>query len=361
MTYDNNACRILLTEIESEVNVSKSTVRIGVVGVGRAGLIHARNYAKGVPGADLVAVADPFDEALENARKEFGAVNTYKDYNDMLASPDVDAVVVVTPTNLHLDVVTRAAAEKKHVLCEKPMAMTVEECRTMIDACDGAGVKLQIAFMRRFDRGFRYAKEQIDAGAIGDVVLVKSLTHGPSKPQPWMLDIERSNGPLAEVSSHDIDTMRWYAESDITEVYAIAGNYRSQFAVKDYPDFYDNVIVASRFADGKQGVIEGAVYVEYGYDARVEILGTKGVMFVGGLADNRVQVVSQQGSAATPVVQSWRTLFTDAYFAEDASFVRCIQDDTVPEVTGYDGMQAVQVVNAGNQSIREGRPITIKL
>lgn len=339
--------------------MSKTTVRVGVVGVGRAGRIHARNFAKGVPGAELVAVADPFDEALATAREEFGDIELFKDYNEMLASPLVDAVVVVTPTNLHIDVVTRAAAEGKHVLCEKPMAMTVDECRTMIDACDAAGVKLQIAFMRRFDRGFRYAKEQIDAGAIGEVVLVKSLTHGPSKPQPWMLDIDRSNGPLAEVSSHDIDTMRWFAGSDITEVYAIAGNYRSQFAAEEYPRFYDNVIVASRFADGKQGVIEGAVYVEYGYDARVEVLGTKGVLFVGGLADNRVQVVSQAGSASTPVVQSWRTLFIDAYFAEDSSFVECIQNDTDPEVTGYDGMQAVQVVNAGNQSIREHRPITI--
>ncbi len=338
-----------------------TSVRVGVVGVGRAGLIHARNFAKGVAGSKLVAVADPSAEALANATDEFGHLETYQDYNDLIASPNVDAVVVVTPTNLHIDVVTRAAAAKKHVLCEKPMAMNVDECRRMIAACDEAGVKLQIAFMRRFDRGFRYAKEQIDSGTIGDVILVKSLTHGPSKPQPWMLDIAKSNGPLAEVSSHDIDTMRWFAGSDISEVYAIAANYRSQFAAQDYPDFYDNVIVASRFVDGKQGLIEGAVYVEYGYDARVEVLGTKGVLFVGGLADNKVQVVQQQGTSTTPVVQSWRTLFIDAYAAEDESFVRCITDDTVPEVTGYDGLQAVQVVNAGNQSIREQKPITIAI
>lgn len=339
--------------------MESSRVRVGVVGVGRAGLIHARNFAKRVPGAQLTAAADPFGEALQNARAEFGDIETFTDYDDMMRSAAVDAVVVVTPTNLHLDVVTKAAAAGKHVLCEKPMAMTVDECRQMIDACDAAGVKLQVAFMRRFDHGFRYAKEQIDAGAIGEVVLVKSLTHGPSRPQPWMLDIDKSNGPLAEVSSHDIDTLRWFAGSDITEVYAIAGNYRSQFAAADYPAFYDNVIVASRFADGKQGLIEGAVYVEYGYDARAEILGTKGVLLVGGLEDNRVQVVSQTDGAMTPVVQSWRTLFTDAYHAEDCSFVECIRNDTTPEVTGYDGMQAVQVVNAGNQSIRERRPVTI--
>ncbi len=322
-------------------------------------MIHARNFAKAIPGATLIAVADPSAEALERAEDELGNLSIFQDYNELLHSAVVDAVVVVTPTNLHLEVVTEAAAAGKHVLCEKPMAMTADECRRMIEACERAGVKLQIGFMRRFDRGFRYAKEQIEAGAIGEVVLVKSLTHGPSKPQPWMLDIEKSNGPLAEVSSHDIDTLRWFAGSDISEVYAIAGNFRSGFAAQEYPRFYDNVIVASRFSDGKQGLIEGAVYVQYGYDARAEILGTEGVLFVGGLEGQRVQVVSHRHGAVSPVVESWRTLFLDAYLAEDRSFVDCIRNDTVPEVTGYDGLQAVQVVNAGNQSIQEGRPVSI--
>lgn len=322
-------------------------------------MIHGRNFARHLSGAVLTAVADPSEDALESARKELGDVALYTDYSRLLREAPVDAVVVVTPTDLHVDVVTKAAAAGKHVLCEKPMAMTVHECRRMITACADAGVKLQIGFMRRFDRGFRYAREQIEAGAIGEVVLVKSLTRGPSKPQPWMLDIGKSNGPLAEVSSHDIDTLRWFAGSDITEVYAIAGNYRSGFAASEYPDFYDNVLVTSRFADGKQGLIEGAVYVKYGYDARAEILGTEGVLFVGGLGAERVQVVSHRHGAVSPVVESWRTLFLEAYLDEDRSFVDCIRKDTEPEVTGYDGLQAVQVVNAGNQSIREGRPVEI--
>ncbi len=336
-----------------------STIRVGVVGVGRAGLIHARNFAGGVPGARLTAVADPSGDALNSARAEFAGIQTYRDYTDMMAGAALDAVVVVTPTNLHLDVVTRAAATGLHVLCEKPMAMDADECRRMIDGCEAAGVKLQIGFMRRFDRGFCHAKQQIDAGAIGEVVLVKSLTHGPSKPQPWMLDVSKSNGPLAEVSSHDIDTLRWMAGSDITEVHALAGNYRSQFAAAEFPDFYDNVIVISRFADGKQGIIEGAVNVGYGYDARAEILGTQGVILIGGLEDTRVQVVSRESGLVAPVVQSWRGLFSEAYFHEDCAFVDCIRNDTTPRVTGRDGLQAVQVVNAGNQSIRTRRPVTI--
>ncbi len=121
----------------------------------------------------------------------------------------------------------------------------------------------------------------MEAGEIGEVVLVKSLTHGPSVPQEWMYDIRKSNGPLAEVNSHDIDAARWFVGSEIDEVYAIGGNFRCPQAVQKYPDFYDNVAMVCRFENGKQGFIDGAVSVGYGYDARMEIVGTSGVMFVG--------------------------------------------------------------------------------
>ncbi|MCF7929306.1 MAG: Gfo/Idh/MocA family oxidoreductase [Spirochaetales bacterium] len=341
--------------------MGNNTVRCGLIGAGRAGLIHARNFAGSVARGELAGVADPSREALEQAKSELGDIQTFTDYREMLKRDDIDAVIVVTPTVFHRDVVLSAAAEGKHVLCEKPMAMNVKESKEMIDACDAASVKLQIGFMRRFDAGFRHAKEQIESGAIGDVVMIKSLTHGPSKPQPWMLDIAKSNGPLAEVSSHDIDTLRWYSGSDISEVYAVAGNYRSQFAAAEYPDFYDNVLVVNRFADGKQGLIEGAVYVKYGYDSRVEILGTEGVIFVGTLKDKPVEVVSQKHGSTQSVVQSWQTLFIDAYRAEDQSFVQAILEDSEPEVTGIDGMRAVQVVNAGNKSITSKQPVSIDL
>ena len=161
------------------------------------------------------------------------------------------------------------------------MAMDVRECDDMTAACTSADVKLQIGFMRRYDETFMAARQRIESGEIGDVVLVKSLTHGPSVPQEWMYDIRKSNGPLAEVNSHDIDTLRWFAGSEITEVYAIGGNFRCPQALERYPDFYDNVAMVCRFADGRQGFIDGAVSVGYGYDSRTEIIGTKGIMFVG--------------------------------------------------------------------------------
>jgi len=175
-----------------------------------------------------------------------------------------------------------------------------------------------------------------------------------------MYDIAKSNGPLAEVNSHDIDALRWFAGDDIAELYAIAGNYRCPEAKAEHPDFYDTVAMTLRFAKGAQGMIDGAVSVGYGYDARLEILGTKGVLFVGSLEDSRLVVCSASaGVIATPAVKSWRTLFIDAYREEDAAFVRCILEDVEPSPSGRDGLKAVEAVVAGNRSIATGSPVKL--
>jgi myo-inositol 2-dehydrogenase/D-chiro-inositol 1-dehydrogenase/scyllo-inositol 2-dehydrogenase (NAD+) len=252
-----------------------------------------------------------------------------------------------------------AAEAGKHILCEKPMAMTVGECDEMITAAEKNNVVLQIGFMRRFDQNFVYAREQVRQGAIGDVVLVKSLTRGPSIPQRWQYDIAKSNGPLAEVNSHDIDTLRWFTGSEFEHVYAIAGNYRCPEARDEFPDFYDNVLMTATFVNGMQGSIDGAVSVRYGYDARLEVVGTEGVLFVGRLDQTGVVTCNRSNGLKAPAVESWRNLFSDAYCNEDQGFIDAIMKGKPPVVSGRDGKMAVKVVNAGNQSIIEKKPIAL--
>jgi myo-inositol 2-dehydrogenase/D-chiro-inositol 1-dehydrogenase/scyllo-inositol 2-dehydrogenase (NAD+) len=332
---------------------------ICVIGSGRAGMIHARSFATGrVPHAALVAIAEPVDDARSAASRELELDRTYTHYQDALADPRVDAVVVATPSELHCAIVVAAAQAGKHILCEKPMAMNAAECDQMLAAVERAGVKLQIGFMRRFDASFVAAQQRIAAGEIGRVVQVKSLTHGPTTPKPWMYDIRQSNGPLSEVNSHDIDTVRWVSGSEFTEVYALAGNYRSPGARQQYPDFYDNVVLSARLENGMQGVICGAQGVQYGYDARCEILGERGLITVGSLAATTVVAHTVGGSTAS-IVRSWTDLFLDAYRAEDEDFVRCIREDAVPRAGGRDGKAAVMVVNAGNRSIMARRPVRL--
>ncbi|MCL2828607.1 MAG: Gfo/Idh/MocA family oxidoreductase [Oscillospiraceae bacterium] len=335
-----------------------SNIGVCVIGSGRAGMIHAVNFVKNVPGAKLVAMVDPIEETAKTACAQLGIDTYYTDYRQALADKSIDAVVIVTPTKFHVDIAVDAAAAGKHILCEKPMAMTVEECRKMSEAAANHKVALQIGFMRRFDAGFIQAKEIVDSGAIGDVVMVRSNTRGPSIPQPWMYDIQKSNGPLAEVNSHDIDTLRWFTGSEFSTVYAIGGNYRSPEAKQEYPDFYDNVIVAASFENGMQGMIDGAQGVGYAYDSRVEVLGTKGCVYIGRINDNAVLTCTADSKHGSyPLVSSWTKLFKDAYLAEDVAFIDCIRNGTTPKVTGHDGEMAVKVVAAGNRSIIEKKII----
>ena len=236
----------------------KSKIGVALIGSGRAGMIHARNFRGSVPGAVIAAVCDPVVEAAKAAAEELELDNYYTDYKDVLALDNIDAIIVATPTKYHCEIVCAAAKAGKHILCEKPMAMSVEECDIMDKAAKENGVTLQIAFMRRFDASFAAAKEMVDAGEIGDVVMVRSNTRGPSIPKPWMYDISKSNGPLAEVCSHDIDSLRWFTGADFKTVYAIGGNYRCPDAKKDFPDFYDNVVLNASFTNGCQGIIDGA-------------------------------------------------------------------------------------------------------
>ena len=147
--------------------------------------------------------------------------------------------------------------------------------------------------------------------------------------------------------------------SDFEEVYAIGGNYRCPEARAQYPDFYDNVSLLARFRNGMQGFIGGAAAVGYGYDSRVEVLGTHGILLVGRQEQHATVTCTVQGGIVRPFVKSWRNLFLEAYAEEDREFVRAVAERRPPRGTDVDGMMAVQVVEAGNRSIREGRPVTL--
>ena len=335
-------------------------IGICLIGAGRAGMIHARNFQGKIPQSRVVSVVDPNIETAERACRELGISQYYTNVEQALEDKSVHGVIIASPTRYHKEIALAAAEARKHILCEKPMAMDEDECDEMIRAAQKNKVQLHMAFMRRFDSSFIQAKKMIDSGEVGDVVLVKSLTHGPSIPQKWQYDITKSNGPLAEVNSHDIDTIRWFSGSEFQSVYAVAGNYRCPEAKDEFPDFYDNVIMVASLTGGRQGLVDGAVSVKYGYDARVEVLGEKGVLTVGQLHDGSVVACSQGSDVTRPVVKSWRNLFAESYLAEDMNFVTSIIEGKSPQVTGVDGKMAVKVVKAGNTSITEKRIVHLE-
>ena len=337
--------------------IMKKDIGICAIGAGRAAMIHANNHKNKVKGSHIESVVDVVEETVRRAGEELGTEKCYTDYRQAICDPAVDAVVIAAPTDMHEQIVIDCAEAGKHIFCEKPMAMNVEQCQRMLDVCKKNNVKLQIGFMRRFDASYMYAKELIESGEIGDIVLIRSNTRGPSKPKPWMYDLKKSNGILAEVNSHDIDSTRWFAGSEIAKLYAIGGNYRNPEVKDEYPDYYDNVIMNGQFENGIQFSIDGAAYVEFGYDSKTDILGTKGVLHIGRSDGAFTKCTTVKNGTSTPFVSSWTTLFKDAYLEEDTHFVESILNDTEPKVTGIDGLMAVKIVEAGNRSILSGEVI----
>ncbi|MFV2066938.1 MAG: Gfo/Idh/MocA family oxidoreductase [Pirellulales bacterium] len=335
-------------------------LQFALIGAGRAGLVHARNLKTRALRAELAILCDANRDGLEAESRSLGIETVTSDYRDSIQRDEIDAVIIATPTFLHCEIACAAAGAGKHIFLEKPMALTVNECRRINAAVETANVKLQIGFMRRFDERFMRAKEMIDSGELGRVMMIKSTGRGPGGPGPWMYDLARSNGIIAEVNSHDIDSLSWFAGSPLRRVYSESHNFKCPDAKQQYPDFYDNFIANFRFQNDTLGVIDGTCPAHYGYDARVEVLCEKGVVFVGNTAEQGVTKVTLDGTVASRAFKSWRNLFQEAYVAELRHFVDCLMEDKRPPVTGQDGLRAVAAVVAANESMQTGQPVRIE-
>ena len=338
-----------------------ANVRVCAIGTGRAGMVHARNFRWHVPHAELVAVVDADAERASAAAVELElGGRAFTGLADALDATDVDAVVITTPTFTHEALVREAAGHGLHALCEKPMALSVAECDAMIAACERAGVVLQLAFMRRFDPPFVQAKAQLDEGAVGEVLMVRTLTRGPGLPPAWANDLRTSNGMLAEVNSHDFDAVRWLTGGEYVEVHARAAARKRPDLRATLPDFYDVAVVSAQMSNGAFGIIDGVCPADYGYDARAEIVGSAGVLFAGDIRSPGAERVTRDGGAVGPHFTSWRERFAEAYRAEATHFVECVKAGTAPRIGGLDGRAAVAAVVAANRSLKEGRAVSVQ-
>jgi predicted dehydrogenase len=337
------------------------SVRICLVGAGRAGMVHAFNFRYRIAEAQLVAIVDANEAMARERAAELDVQSTFDSIESALSKVDFDAVCIATPTFTHASIVIAAALARKHILCEKPMALTLDEADTMIAAARQADVVLQIGFMRRFDPAFRAAKERIEAGAIGDPIVVRTLTRGPGLPPRWACDPATSIGMLAEVNSHDFDTLRWLSGSEFTRVYAEAATFKAPELKAEFPSFYDTAVVTARMDNGALGVLDGCCPVGYGYDARAEVLGTAGMLFIGELREHALVRCTREDGVVTKQFRAWAKRFEAGYLAEDEHFINCIRTGETPLVTGEDGRQALEGVLAATRSIQTGAPVSLPL
>jgi len=333
-------------------------VKFCLVGAGRAGMVDARNFEFNIEESEMVAVVDPNEKNGKEAAKELRA-EYFVDFKEAQNNIDFDAVCIGAPTFVHAGAILEAAKAEKHIFTEKPLSITVDEAQKIEKAVKKNNVKFQIGFMRRFDENFLRAKKLIEEGAIGEPTLIKSVGRGPGLPPEWYADISKSNGLLAEVNSHDFDSMRWLIGSEFKEIYAVADNFKVDDYKDKYPGFYDTVAATVKFENGVLGTVDGCCPATYGYDARVEILGTEGMLMIGAKEKNSVLVWNKEQEIVQDGNTSWRALFKDAYLAEANHFIDCVINDKKPKVNEMDGKKAVEIVVAGNKSIQEKRPVKL--
>ena len=336
-------------------------IRVCLVGAGRAGKVHANSLVHHVPTGRLVCLVETVPEALKDTGEQFGVEARFETLEAALDWGQCDAVVITTPTFTHTALAVMAAQSGKHILLEKPMALTLAQCDEIVAAATRRGVYLQMGFMRRFDPDFELAYERIQAGEIGQPMLIKSLTHGPGLPPPWARDLKTSNGMLAEVNSHDWDCVRWLMSANPERVYTEVANFKGTARGVDTPNFYDTVMVNIRFESGGLGSISGVCPCEYGYDARVEVVGERGIMQIGEMKGQAVVVcTNREQGLVTPIFRTWPQRFAWGYIREMQHFIQCIQTDSPPRVGGDDGRWAVAGVLAATKSFLEERPVALR-
>jgi len=331
---------------------------IGVLGVGEMGKRHAENLRRLVPEARLVAIADVAGDRARQVASELEIEKSYASLEDMLGDRDLQAVVIATPDKFHAKAICVAAASGKDILCEKPLATNMPDAYAALDAVAKAGVRLQIGFMRRYDPAYVAAMKRIEAGEIGDPVVFKSV--GRDKDVPPLAAYEANvNGMLFYNNTiHDFDLARWMMRDEVTEVQAY-----TTVAIRPEIARYNDVVasvVNLKYAHGAIGNIESYVQAIYAYDVRTEVVGSKGSVFVGSLAQTPATFLSSAGGNRV-LADHFLTRFADAYLLELRDFVHNMLNDHPPRVTRDDGLKALAIAVAAENSHLRGRPCEVVL
>lgn len=331
-------------------------LKLGVIGLGRMGQLYARVLATQISGASLYAVAEVDEQVQAQMVSDLNVPHTFADAYDLIALPELDAVVIATPTSTHHDLVIAAADAGKAIFCEKPLALTRADTRTALEAVARAQVPLQIGFMRRFDAAYQKAKTLIVDGEIGYPVTFKALSRDPFCPRLEYAHPAQSGGLIFDMAIHDFDLARWLMSSEVERVSAEG----TLLVCKDLESVgdIDNALVNLRFVNGALGNVEVSRNAFYGYDIRTEVLGSEGAVMVGVHQHTPVLLLTRAGAQhdLTPYLVE---RFGDAYRAQLQHFVDCLLSGQSPAVGGADALAACEIGIAATRAYQTGHPVAL--
>ena len=331
-------------------------LRIGMLGGGRIGKLHATNVQDFVPNAEVTILADPFmNEEMEAWAKDLGIPQCTKDPEEVFRSEDVDAVFICSSTDTHADFMIKAAAAGKHIFCEKPIHTDVARIKEAIAAVEDAGVKLQVGFVRRFDRSHKAVRDVVASGKLGRPYVIKVCSRDPGAPP--MEYVKVSGGIFLDMMIHDFDMVRYLAGSDVTEVSA-TGAVLVDPGFAEYDDV-DTAIVTLKFANGAIGVIDNCRQAPYGYDQRVEVLCEKGAVQDNNHLENEAYISTADAVESAKPTYFFLERYNDAFVAEVKDFVAGVLEGKEIPVSGKDGLEPVRIAIAAKRSLDEGRPVKL--
>lgn len=331
-------------------------MKVAIIGTGRIGKVHIENICTAVREMEIKIVADPYlTEENEAFVKQFGIPVITKDPESIFTDPEIEAVLICSSTDTHADYIIKTAKAGKHIFCEKPVDHDVRRVKEALETVKKAGVKMQIGFNRRFDHNHRAVRDAIKDGKIGIPHIIKIASRDP---QPPTIDyVKHSGGIFYDMMIHDFDMIRFLAGCEAVEVYA-KGAVLIDPAIGEEGDV-DTALVTLTFENGAIGVIDNSRQAVYGYDQRLEVLGSEGAVQDENDLPNTVSVSRHDGVTSSATYQVMWDRYTQAFISEMKAFTDAVEHDKVPEVTDLDGLYPVLMAAAAKKSLQEGRPVKL--
>lgn len=335
--------------------MTQSPLRIGIIGAGRIGRVHAESIAYRLPGAQAVAITDAHLPAAQEVAARFEIPCVPSSSEDLLADSNIDAVLICSSTDTHAQLMVDAAAAGKHIFCEKPIALELPEIDRALAAVERAGVKLQIGFNRRFDANFARVRHAIATGEIGTPSLMHIISRDPAPPPVSYIKV--SGGIFRDMTIHDFDMARFLIGDEVESIYA-TGSVRIDPAIGEAGDI-DTAFLVLHFRNGTIGTIDNSRKAVYGYDQRVEVLGSKGKVEAANCFPNEVTLSSAETVYRDLPLNFFMERYAASFTAELASFVRAVREDLPTAVGGVDGRMPVVMAMAARRSLDERRPVKL--
>ena len=332
-------------------------LRVGVIGAGRIGRLHANNLKNAVPGAVVEAISDVNLLSARALAASLGVSKVYQDYQQLLDDNEVDAVFICASTDMRSPISIAAARAGKHIFCEKPIDHDLDKIEEVLEAVKEAGVKYQVGFNRRFDRNFKKVRDSVREGAIGEVHTVRVTSRDPEAPPVSYVKV--SGGIFVDMTIHDFDMVRYLTDSEVTEV-SVFGAVLVDPAIGEAGDV-DTCVINLRFKNGALGTIENSRQAVYGYDQRVEVFGSKGMIHAQNETANNTVLMTRDAVTSEKPLWFFLERYNDAFIQDAKAFVdACLQDKETP-VGAYDGLQPVKIAIAARKSWKlGGKPVKVE-